>query len=137
MPVKHYYYEAPCSKDSFARPEPLLIGISILNQLFAIVVHPDDGIHSLADWEERLAQEGSTIWSAGEKIPVSVLLKNIHNLGPRRIHNPNQMMVRNNGKQVVQWSKDLYIYRFIMDGEYCIRHESDYDVMSKVYSAYL
>lgn len=137
MPAKFYFWEPPCSNHEFERPALLLIGISILNQLFSLVVHPDENINTLTDWEERFAQEGSLIWASGEKIPASVLLKNIHNIEKRKIHNPNPMMVKNNNKPVVKWDKDLYLYRFVPDGAHCIRHEPDYDIMLKIYSAYL
>lgn len=137
MPAKYYYFEPATSNHKFERPALLLIGISILNQLFSLVVHPDENINSLADWEERFAQEGSLIWASGEKIPASVLLKNIHNIEKRKIYNPNPMMVKNSNKPVVKWDKDLYLYRFTLDGEHCIRHDFDHDVMAKIYSAYL
>lgn len=137
MPAKFYYYEPPCSSQEFERPAPLLIGISVFNQVFSLVIHPSDGITSLADWQQMFEQEGSTIWSAGEKIPVDVLLKNIHNLEKRKVDNPHIFMTKNNNKPTIKWHKELFLYRFVVDGEHCICHESDHDVMAKIYSAYL
>lgn len=137
MPSKFYYWEPPTSNSEFERPAPLLIGISIFNQVFSLAIHQSDGIQSLADWEFQFDREGSTIWSSGEKIPVSVLLKNIHNLEKRRIDNPHVFLVKNYNKPTVVWDKELFLYRFVPDGVHCIRHEPDHDVMLKIYSAYL
>jgi hypothetical protein len=137
MPAKFYFWEPPCSNSEFERPAPLLIGMSIFNQVFSLMIHPDENIHSLADWELQFAREGSTIWSSGEKIPVDVLLKNIHNLEKRKIDNSHQFLVKFNNKPTIKWDKELFLYRFVVDGEHCIRHQSDHDIMSQIYSAYL
>ena len=137
MHVQYFYWELPCDHHDLDRPSPLLSFIKVTGQVPGILVHPDLGIHCLADWQQRWEVLESRLWCEGSAYKPETVLSLYFttaktNIEPIRF----TALTLFAGKNILWFDAEVGNYRFVVDDRYCIANEKNHDLLLKLFPTY-
>lgn len=132
MGTNYYFsHRPPCPHCERAYPA-LHIGKSSVGWCFALRVHPEEGIVSLADWRARFAIPGVVIRDEyGERVPTEKMLEAITRRTWNGVHKPAREWYDQNHAE----PGPNGLARHRVDGDRVLAHgEGTYDLMAHGFS---
>lgn len=134
-----FYWEPPCQHHEFDRPACILCMISPIWHMPAIIIHPDMGIFSLEDWQQRWEQPDSRIWCNGGVYKVDDFVKHylvIKDVTKSALHRIAIKKSNSSRQAIVYMDEEFNRVRFVATGEFCIDNKPNHDVLIKIPPAY-